>query len=117
MTAFDIYLISTLDSVLTLCGLLAGASIVAVVISLSAYTEFGNIKYLKCLKKAIIIFVFAGLALVFIPSSKTAIAMYTVPPVLEAVQNNKEIQKLPDNVLKFINNYLEKHSEEAETIK
>lgn len=33
--------------------------------------------------------------------------MYTIPPVIAAAQTNQEIQKLPENVIKFINNYLE----------
>lgn len=117
MTAFDIYLISTLDSILTVCGLLAGVSVTAAVLSIGAYVNFDNVKYLKCLKKAIAVFICSVLALVFIPTSKTVLAMYTIPPVIAAAQTNQEIQKLPENVLKFINNYLEKYSEEIETTK
>lgn len=54
------------------------------------------------------------LAFVFIPSSKTVLAMYTVPPVIVAAQTNQEIQKLPDNVLKFINDFLENELNDKE---
>lgn len=38
-----------------------------------------------------------------LPSSKTVIAMITVP----AIVNNEEVQKLPNNIVQFVNNYLE----------
>lgn len=44
-----------------------------------------------------------GFIAICIPSTKTAIAMAVIPPVI----NNEKVQKLPDNVLGFINEYLE----------
>ena len=40
--------------------------------------------------------------------------MHTVPPVLGAVQTNKELQKLPDNVVKFVNMWLEENTKDKE---
>lgn len=39
---------------------------------------------------------------VFVPNSKTLIAMATIPPVI----HNEQVQQLPENVLGFINDYL-----------
>lgn len=114
MTAFDIYLISTLDSVLTVCTVLTGISITAIVISFIGYVEDNDNKFLQYLKKAVTVFVCSVLAFVFIPSSKTVLAMYTIPPVITAAQTNQEMQKLPENVLKFINNYLENELNDKE---
>lgn len=38
----------------------------------------------------------------FMPSTKTCIAMYAVPKIV----NNKSLQKLPESMLKYINNYI-----------
>lgn len=44
-----------------------------------------------------------GFIAIFVPSTKTALAMAVIPPVI----NNEQVQKLPDNLLGFINEYLE----------
>lgn len=114
MTAFDIYLISILDGILNICIVLFCASGAAAFISFVGYTESNDNKFLQYCKKATTVFVCSVLAFVFIPSSKTVLAMYTVPPVIVAAQTNQEIQKLPDNVLKFINDFLENELNEKE---
>lgn len=106
MTAFDIYLISILDGILNICAVLIAVSIVAAAISFMGYVEYKDNKFLQHFNKALTVVVCSVLAFVFIPSSKTVLAMYAIPPVIVAVQTNQEMQKLPDNVLKFINNYL-----------
>lgn len=114
MTAFDIYLISILDGVLNVCTVFMCVSGIVIFIGFIEYTENCDTKFLKRFKKAITVFVCSVLAFVFIPSSKTALAMYAIPPVIVAAQTNQEMQKLPDNVLKFINDYLEKELNEKE---
>lgn len=57
----------------------------------------------KAIIMAIIGAVIMGFIAICIPSTKTAIAMAVIPPVI----NNEQVQKLPDNVLGFINEYLE----------
>lgn len=114
MTAFDIYLISTLDGILNICTVLFCISGIFTVISFIGYAENCDSKFLQHFKKALTVFVCSVLAFVFIPSSKTVLAMYTIPPVIVAAQTNQEMQKLPENVLKFINNYLENELNEKE---
>lgn len=46
-----------------------------------------------------------------LPNKETLIAMVTIPPVIEYVQGSEEIQKLPDNVVKFVNDYLTKEED------
>ena len=46
-----------------------------------------------------------GLICTFLPTPKTVVAMITVP----AIVNNKEVQKLPKNILSFVNEYLEQN--------
>ena len=42
---------------------------------------------------------------VFLPNQKTLAAMYVVPPVLKAVQDNKQVQQIPQAVLDLIKSY------------
>lgn len=114
MTAFDIYLISILDGILNICIVLFCASGIIIGISFVEYAGSRDDEFLQYFKKAVTVFVCSVLAFVFIPSSKTVLAMYAIPPVIVAAQTNQEIQKLPDNVLKFINNYLENELNEKE---
>ena len=74
---------------------------------------------MKPARKFIIIFLICmGLATV-IPDRKTLVAMYTIPSTIEYVKQvstkckgNKEIKKLPDNVLKFVNKWLEENTKD-----
>lgn len=50
-----------------------------------------------------IIWILLGLFCTFLPTPKTVVAMVTVP----AIVNNEEVQKLPKNVISFVNEYLE----------
>lgn len=114
MTALDIYLIYLLDKLIFLSAMLAALSFA---VGFVLFTRFCDSDNRMDLKSSIRGFVFAFCFTVInmsIPSSKTAIAMYTVPPVLEAVQTNKELQKLPDNVVKFVNMWLEENTKDKE---
>lgn len=44
-----------------------------------------------------------GLICTFLPTPKTVVAMITIP----AIVNNEEVQKLPKNIISFVNEYLE----------
>ena len=46
-----------------------------------------------------------GLICTFLPTPKTVVAMITVPAII----NNEEVQKLPKNILSFVNEYLEQN--------
>ena len=64
---------------------------------------------LKWSKRAVIIsaitWIIVGLISTLMPSSKTIVAMITVP----AIVNNEEVQKLPSNIVQFVNTYLEEN--------
>ena len=57
----------------------------------------------KVISISIIGAIIVGIIALFIPNTKTALAMAVIPPVI----NNEQVQKLPDNLLGFINEYLE----------
>ena len=68
-------------------------------------TEEERSKGKKIAKYALIVIVASELMQMFIPSSKTIIAMVAIPPVI----NNEVVQKLPKNLIEFLNDYLESY--------
>jgi len=116
ISPFMIYLISIADNLQNLMeiiallgGLVMGALIFKYYYDIGDYEEkeikekkliFGK----KCIKISIIVFISSLFIGFFSPSTKTIISMYTIPSII----NNQEVQKLPDNLLKFANDYLTK---------
>ena len=114
MEYFVIYLIGTVD---TLSHSLTFMSSIGLIVCLGAFGIFksneldysSSIRQKTYARGAKISFRVAIGCLVvlimslFIPNSKTLIAMATIPLVI----NNEQVQKLPENVLGFINEYLE----------
>ena len=100
MTPFEIYLLLTLDSVL---GFLISATIffgIAVIGSSCVFMVADDGYYDKKIKAkakkvavfAVPLMTFFWLAAVLTPSTKTAIAMYVIPPVM----NSEAAKKVPD---------------------
>ena len=114
MTALDIYLIGLFDSLSFYLAMLASVSFAVGFVLFIMFCETEDRKYLKVSIWGFVIAYCFTTINVFIPSSKTALAMHTVPPVVEAVQTNKELQKLPDNVVKFVNMWLEENTKDKE---
>jgi hypothetical protein len=126
ITTFGIYLISQADTILTLSriGIIVLTSLAVFFFFcrlddkqryINSYDEKrreADIKerdicvkmWSKTITKSIIAAIFFSILSITIPSTKTLIAMYAIPPIV----NDHEVQKLPDNLLRFINNYLEK---------
>lgn len=67
-----------------------------------------NLTKLKLLKRLSIFFLVLCLVTSLIPSAKTVVAMTIIP----AIVNNQDMQKLPENIIKFVNDYLERTKEE-----
>ena len=62
--------------------------------------------------KFFVVFAIIFASSVFVPNSKTLIAMVTIPPVI----NNEQVQQLPENVLGFINDYLKEKRDELQGV-
>jgi hypothetical protein len=60
-------------------------------------------------KKFLIAFIFSATITFLIPSTKTLVAMYTIPPIV----NNQTMKKLPANLINFANDWLTKQDKEA----
>lgn len=122
LSAFLIYLIGTVDSFnrsldFLVFLLFIGIFVFGFVLCMTygSYSMFEETKegrakketMLKWCKRGLIscsiLWVILGSITILIPSSKTIIAMITVP----AIVNNEEVQKLPKNVISFVNKYLE----------
>lgn len=122
LSAFLIYLIGTVDSFnrsldflvfLLFIGIFVFGFILCMTYGSSSMFEETKEErakketMLKWCKRGLIscsiLWVILGSITILIPSSKTIIAMITVP----AIVNNEEVQKLPSNVVQFVNQYLE----------
>ena len=108
LSAFVIYLIGLIDELKDTLSALEVFCIIVLIPTVCACILFMDHDEIhKPLKKVFIVTTWVlGVGLVlnlFVPSSKTVIAMVTVPAVI----NNEEAQKLPTNLVRFINEYLE----------
>lgn len=111
INSFSIYLISLADEISIYMSILFFIFIILSIIFFvigrrSDHCDENNNKHikLKLAKKCLISSLLILTLQPFIPSTKTLIAMYTIPPIV----NNKQVQQLPDNLLKFANDYLTK---------
>lgn len=124
ISAFWIYLIGTLGSIKTSLGfcvfllfmIVIGSGIFLVMIYCQSdlfertkESQEKKITITKWLKRILITsslgWFLLGLICTFLPTPKTVVAMITVP----AIVNNEEVQKLPKNILSFVNEYLEQN--------
>src|SRR5688572_24742432 len=112
ITPFDIYLIGAMDNIGDTFGVIVMLSILCIVVSIVcgvfAKSE-DNESLLKLSKsiaqKSFVVLVCAMIVSTILPSSKTLVAMYVIPPVLKSVQDNKQIQQIPQAVLDLIKSY------------
>lgn len=111
ITPFDVYLVMQLDSIQSACRLIFGALLVATLAVLiiglfqraSSFRK-GDDDYRNGIAKiwigakiGSITFIFLLFAS-FVPSTKTAASMFLLP----AIANNKEVQQLPEDLLKMV---------------
>lgn len=116
----EIYWLSRLDGILTASGVLltlSGVSIVALVL-LSLID--GEDEYLmsaerrrKLLNRSVIICIITSLICSFVPSSKTAMAIWGVGSVIDYVQENESLKELPDKCVKALEAWADSLIEEG----
>jgi hypothetical protein len=111
ITSWDIYWITRLDGIGLLCGAIFFTALMSAVVwvfLMGPMEMWGDHKesqprYLRYLYAT----VGTGLAVLiigtFIPTTKEASAIYLIPKIA----NNEQVQKLPDNAMKFINGKFE----------
>ena len=108
ITAWDIYWITRLDGVGFLCAaILIVGGIVSCFIWLPAADNGWDSSEGKIVKRIYkIIGISVAIALIIgtiTPSTKEAVAIYMIPKIV----NNEQVQKLPDNAMKFLNEKFE----------
>lgn len=112
MTPFQIYLISQADNFerAVFVGILISVGVIVIfsrIIADYGYNEYQTSIFKKVIKISIFFFISFIMMFMFSPSTKTLIAMYTLPSIV----NNKEAQKLPINLVNFANSWLEKNTD------
>jgi CRISPR/Cas system-associated protein Cas10 (large subunit of type III CRISPR-Cas system) len=71
------------------------------------------ILFLKRIQKWIgIAFLTSAVLFVFTPNKKEMLMIYGGGTIIDYIQNNKELQKIPDNVVKALNKWLEEELDE-----
>jgi hypothetical protein len=74
-------------------------------------------KWIKPLYSFVGIILFNLTALVFIPTTKEAFAIYGIGGTIDYLKGSKEAQKLPDKTIKVLNVFLDKEiKEESDSI-
>lgn len=63
-------------------------------------------KFRDKISKIFVASIIGFIASSLIPNRETIVAMVTIPTAINYVQNNEELKELPNNVVKFINDYL-----------
>jgi len=109
ITSWDIYWITRLDLLNVVCiALLTGSGIVLIIIFINIFgedlvealwKEDSLLITRKIIKIGGLVFILSLLSFILIPSTKEAVAIYMVPKIA----NNEQVQKLPDNAMKFLN--------------
>lgn len=107
ITPFDVYLVMQLDSFNFFCGSIAVASLLVAILIFWAWIDAeandlsedkSAIKIFKVGKTASVVFFIFSIAFMALPSTKTAASMLLLP----AIANNKEVQQLPEDLLKMV---------------
>lgn len=104
MTWFDVYLITRLSYVqgfFIITAIILGCSAFAVVFYSIVEEEWERT---KTIFTRIVIGMFISILLACLtPNTKEVFTIYLVPKIA----NNEQVKRIPDNVLKFVNEYLE----------
>lgn len=112
ITSWDIYWITRLDGLNFFVGVIAVISIITattlLIIRIASDDYFPwEHKFIKTwfrpMFTAVIVAVMCIVISIFVPSTKEAVAIYMIPKIV----NNEQVQKLPDNAMKFLNGKLE----------
>ena len=115
MNHFVIYLITRVDNFIIITGVVFIISIIVALFSIACY-------YIECeddddekkkiafsvIKKMIVVIAISAFFIVAVPNSKEIAAIYLIPKII----NNENIQKPPDNLLRFLNKKVDEWSKE-----
>lgn len=117
----EIYWLSRLDGILTVSGVLLAISVVAIIFVAACRLIDGDDYLLmsaerrrKIMKRCTIICIITSLICGFVPSSKTAMAIWGVGTVIDYVQENETLHELPDKCVKALEIWADSLNEEEE---
>lgn len=105
ITSWDIYWITRLDAIVGV--LILAAVLLPVAVFVLAF--YGDVRHDKCsyyktgIVRCCVVFIAVVLLSTFVPSTKQFAAIYLIPKIA----NNEQVQKLPDNAMKFLNGKFE----------
>lgn len=117
----EIYWLSRLDGIIIASGVLLAFSI-AFILALGILSLIdGEDEHLmsaerrrKHLNRSVIICIITSMICCFVPSSKTAMAIWGVGSVIDYVQENQSLKELPDKCVKALEVWADSLNEEKE---
>lgn len=117
----EIYWLSRLDGILTASGILLTLSVIAILcMVILKLIEDDDVQVMsaerkrKIMKSSTIICIITSLICSFVPSSKTAMAIWGVGTVIDYVQENETLHELPDKCVKALEIWANSFNEEEE---
>ena len=116
MSMTTLYFITMLDNFKDLFFIVAGISIITLVIFIVNYfSEEGDDNKLKKISLKIVkifipIFLFSIIVLTFVPTTKQAVFIY----MAEGITNNEDAKQIPKNTIKFLNLKLKEYIQDQE---
>ena len=115
MSLFEMYLLTRLNLIHDMMGIIFLASIVALaILGMSYLLHFiyedmdneGVVRLTNIIKKTTIVLILAALGGTLIPSNKQLAVIFAG----HWSTNSEEVKKLPDNVIKTMNNFMDKYN-------
>lgn len=108
MTALTIYIIEVLGNLSELfCILLVFSSIAIVAYIIVGLDDISVETFKHSCKMLSFIWVIIAILACFTPSRTTMYSMVIVPEVIEYINNDAEVKKLPVNVVRYANKWFE----------
>lgn len=111
----ELYLISVLGSLKIVCMIATPVLFILAAVAYTAYDDASSEQkgkyYKKLFKNFSIGFVFALLGIITIPTTQELYAIYSIGTTIDYLKENPEAKKLPNNIVNFLNRWLEDKQE------
>ena len=107
----EIYWITRLNGIHTICIVLLAVGIVTTFISILAVCialyEEERRPFIKMLKWSIPMLILGALGVVFIPTKEEALAIYGIGGTIDYIKSNDKAKQLPDKVVDALDKYID----------
>lgn len=118
----ELYFLSIIGNIHTASVIITGLCLLALLILILSnfeedFYEDTKSRVHSYVKRIFIIGCISLIMSIIIPSKKELYLIYGGSSVIEAVQDNEDVKKIPSNVVKVLNSWLEKYIEDSKEVK